>query len=406
MTKSRSEAQLDSLAEEFNKDTTLFIGSGASVDAGLPSWWELVSWLKDYASKLEINVAAANAFLNNNNCIYAASAITLELERLGGSLADFFNDCERCSIFCEAEPLELHHLIAQLPTSSVITTNYDRLLEKAYAAVGHNIQVVHKGEIDLLTNIKRNKLKDYLYKYHGCITRPEQIVLDFNQYNLEKHGESIDAECLKNLMQSKTFLFIGTGLEDPDFKNIFDYLIHINKSDSINSWAFMRNCEDQVDFYKKQFGVNVINYAGEDKDHSDLLNKLQELIKKIRDIDRSNLEGIELAVHLTEEPAAQVGALRKILVQVNEEIIPLDKQILGFVSFFDRVEKNQCIKYLTEFKGNVLDDVLIRIEFLINRQLMKKTEHYFLQVREAFSVEAAELVEDDIIEFLMECENE
>ncbi|MCH2056359.1 MAG: SIR2 family protein [Thalassotalea sp.] len=81
----------------------------------------------------------------------------------------------------------------------------------------------------------------------NSITKPEQIVLDFNQYNEEKYGNSIDAECIKNLMQSKVFVFIGTGLEDPDFNHIRDYLINVNEADSIEFWAFMRNCQDEVD---------------------------------------------------------------------------------------------------------------------------------------------------------------
>ena len=92
-------------------------------------------------------------------------------------------------------------------------------------------------------------------------------------------------------------------------------------------------------------------------------------------------------------------------VQANEEIIPLDEQILGFVAFFDNVEKIQCIQFMTEFKGNDEDVVLNRVEYLVNRNLMMETEHFLLPVRENFSVEAAELVEDDIMGFLMEREN-
>jgi hypothetical protein len=34
------------------------------------------------------------------------------------------------------------------------------LLEKTYHAAGRNIQVVYKGEVEPLNNIKRNRLKD------------------------------------------------------------------------------------------------------------------------------------------------------------------------------------------------------------------------------------------------------
>ena len=99
---------LDNLADEFNQNTVLFIGSGVSVPAGLPSWWKLVSWLRDYTREFGCNVEAAEAFLEEDDLINAASALTNELSRLGKSLADFFNDDERCNIFRIAAPQEIH----------------------------------------------------------------------------------------------------------------------------------------------------------------------------------------------------------------------------------------------------------------------------------------------------------
>jgi len=141
---------LDHLAEEFNQDTILFIGSGVSVPAGLPSWWALVSWLRDYTLSLGGDVKAANIFLNEDDVINAATALTTELKKLDKLLTDFFNDDEKCSIFRTAEPQEIHTLISQLPTSSIITPNYDLLLEKTYDMTDSPLKVVHKNETESL----------------------------------------------------------------------------------------------------------------------------------------------------------------------------------------------------------------------------------------------------------------
>jgi hypothetical protein len=251
----------------------------------------------------------------------------------------------------------------------------------------------------------RNKLKSYIYKYHGCITNPEKIVLDFKQYNAEKHGLSIDMECLKNLIQTKTFVFIGAGLEDPDFNHVRDYLIHVTQSCNIEFWAFMKNCERKVTHYKQEFGINLISYSVEGHDHSDLLNKLQELLVKISNVDERKTEAVEFAVPIIGVPDRVNGMLRQALIQANEEVIPLDEQILGFVGFFDTVEKEECFRYLNVHKGNDLNEVSNRIDYLLQRKLLKATDHFLLPVKENYSIEAAEQLEDDIMEYLMENEN-
>jgi hypothetical protein len=397
---------LENLAEDFNQNTILFVGSGVSVPAGLPSWWVLVSWLMTYTESLGGNILAAKVFLDENDVVKAATALTSELEKLNKSLTDFFEDDESCRVFETAEPQEIHKLITQLPTSSVITPNYDLLLEKAYDLAGFPLQVVHKSETESLNSINRNRLNSYLYKYHGCITRPENIVLDYKQYSSEIHGLSPDVECLKSLIQTKTFVFIGAGLEDPDFNHVRDYLIQINQPSSIEFWAFMRNCEAKVDFYKQEFGINLISYSGEGNDHSDLLNKLEVLLAKISAVGERKVEAVELINPIIVGGEDQDGLLRKTLLEANENVIPLDEQILGFVAFFDTVEKNDCYKYLNEYKGNDLKEVVNRIDYLINSKLLKQTEHFLLPVKEGYSKEAAIIAEDDILEYLTERDND
>jgi hypothetical protein len=398
---------LDELAEEFNQDTILFIGSGASVPSGLPSWLLLVSWLRDYTSELGGNVETADDFLNEAipNLIDAASALTSQLIHFKKSLADFFVEYEKCNIFRLAVPQKVHQLIAQLPTSSIITPNYDVLLEKTYRDTGSDLQVVHKEDKDLLNRILRGRLKDYIFKYHGCITKPENIVLDFNQYNAAKFEPSFDMVCLKSLIVAKTFVFIGAGLDDPDFSHVRDNIIYIIGSQRIEFWAFMRNCETKVAYYKQTYGIKLISYKGDGKDHSDLLNKLEELQLKISSKDKRKAEAASFASPVDVISNNVHGILRTKLIQVNEEVIPLDEQILGFVAFFDIVEKEKCYSYLSDHKGNDLDEVLNRIDYLVKRQLLKATEHFLLPVKESYSVEAAVKIEDDIMEYLMESEN-
>ncbi|MGF1719256.1 SIR2 family protein [Vibrio kyushuensis] len=396
---------MDKLAEDFDSDTVLFIGSGASIPSGLPSWKTLVMWLEDYTSRLGGNTAVANDFLeeSTNDLINATSALTSELESHGKSLKDFFNDDENCSIFRSAEPKEIHHLIAELPTSCIVTPNYDLLIEKVYKSLERQIQVVHKSDTVSLNKIMRSKLKQYVYKYHGCVTMPDDIVFDFKSYRKEIHGNSVDLDCLKHLIQSKTLVFIGSDVNDPDFNHIRNYVTEAYNSSSLEFWAFMKNTTpERVKFYQKEYGINLISYDEKNGDHSDLNNKLKVLLKKIREVDERKVEDIESSVLKQKEQTKTVGVLRAALVDENEKIIPLDEQILGFAALFDTVAKEKLMEYLTQFRGYEQSLVSNRVEYLLKRSLLNETEHYYLAVKGEFSIEAAVQIEDDIMEFLME----
>jgi hypothetical protein len=54
---------IEQLAQEFNQNTVLFIGSGTSLPAGLPSWGKLIDWLRDYANKFNSNLDAADTYI-------------------------------------------------------------------------------------------------------------------------------------------------------------------------------------------------------------------------------------------------------------------------------------------------------------------------------------------------------
>ncbi|MCL1078803.1 hypothetical protein D5R81_12740 [Parashewanella spongiae] len=394
---------LNKLAEIFDQDTVLFIGSGVSAQANLPSWKELVEWLTDYTSTSGGNVKTASSFIGKGDLIKAATALTDELNKTNKSLPDFFTNYKKCSIFKSAAPQKIHQLISKLPTRALITPNYDLLLEQTFNS---HIQVVHRSNIDVLNDIKHGRLRNFIYKYHGCITCPESIILNYEHYNRATHSNKIDFEALKCLLQTKTFVFIGAGLNDPDLNYIQEYLTEVLGTNSLNIWAFMKNCTDEVQFYREHCGVNLINYTGDSenpKDHSDLLNQLEFLVKKVK--EHHSLDSRSLGSDIQNTPSDTTNLVRQTLVTANEKIIPVDEQILGFVSFFDNVKKEDCIEYATGFKRFERSDVNNRIEYLINQQLLKSTNHFLLSSRNELTQEAAKLVEDDIIMFLGEYEN-
>src|SRR5205823_3425222 len=92
----------------------LFVGAGASRDAGLPTWAELVQPLrKELRLGLEADLLDVAQFYSDS---FGRRAL---LRRVSSALVQVH------------KPGHLHRALARVPAPVIFTTNYDRLLERA-----------------------------------------------------------------------------------------------------------------------------------------------------------------------------------------------------------------------------------------------------------------------------------
>ena len=127
--------------------------------------------------------------------------------------------------FCiEGEPNRsvtmFHTEIARIPNFKIIvTTNWDPLCERALNVL---VPMVEDRDIPFWDEQKRQVLK-----IHGCVTRPQTIVAtrrDYEACMTDKARGAIFTK-LRDLMATKTFIFVGYSITDPDFKRIYDEVI-------------------------------------------------------------------------------------------------------------------------------------------------------------------------------------
>lgn len=183
--------KIQELAQVFSSETILFIGSGASRQSGLPFWDELIEWLKEYCTEQGGDTSTAQKFVDKDKTrlLDAASELTHQLHQKGKSLADFFNEYEKNTLFRDAEPSKVHQLLAKLPSQLYVTPNYDLLLEKTLAQ-NEAFTVIRRGDGAKINELLRGELQSYVFKYHGCIETPKDIVLTYEHYRKEIHNDS------------------------------------------------------------------------------------------------------------------------------------------------------------------------------------------------------------------------
>nr|WP_243432111.1 SIR2 family protein [Aliamphritea spongicola] len=326
------------------------------------------------------------------------------MEPLGKTLTDFFIEYDACKIFKEGEPGELLQIIFGLPSKSFITPNYDTLIEKLYLVTfGEPITSVLPSDTQRLREIMKATSSDFIFKNHGCINQPESIVLDGVRYRQIIHSTSAEAEALKAILNTRLILFIGAGLNDPDFNHFKDATLNLFGEHAADCWAFMPSVTpEQIEHARKHRGVNIISYdvtTDEDgeQDHSDLKAKIRLLIQEIEKYSPN------VTYQTTAQEARfQEGALDNKLAEANERVSVIDKMLIGFVAISQEAAKDICKDFVTKTCNCSIEIFGERANFLVQSGLIKATENFFLTIDEEFSKEAAAYAEDAFVRFLAE----
>lgn len=181
-------------------NAAIFAGAGLSAPAGFVDWKSL---LKPLAEELRLDIDKEHDLLGVAQ--YHLNSKENQRNQLNQLLITNFA--------VAAAPTISHKVIAKLPVSLIWTTNYDRLIEKAFDEEGRVLDV--KYERTHFTTTKPNRTA-VLYKMHGDIEHPDKAILtkdDYEKY-YDSHGEFLNA--LSGALTERTFLFLGFSFKDPN----------------------------------------------------------------------------------------------------------------------------------------------------------------------------------------------
>lgn len=190
-------------------DCVPFLGAGASLGFGVPSLPTGGELAEELASVCDYQGAERQDFLRV--CQY------YELRRGGQKLRQQI--VRRLSVE-NIQPSAVHRAIASFGLTHVLTTNYDRLMERAYEDKGKSPQVtVHNNFSPENVRMKQGTVSSpIVYKLHGTLTDPlsmvctENDVIDFLVRLIYK--EPGLPESIQVLFETRPILFIGYGLRD------------------------------------------------------------------------------------------------------------------------------------------------------------------------------------------------
>ena len=131
-------------------------------------------------------------------------------------------------------PTKAHLLLPSFRWAGLATTNYDRLIERAYErpdSVQKPVPFIENG--DRVDDLMRDPKSVKLLKVHGCITRTANadcpLILTPDQYIQHRSGRSRVFEQLKDWAYEKPIVFVGHRLQDPDIRAILLELVQLGE---------------------------------------------------------------------------------------------------------------------------------------------------------------------------------
>ncbi len=260
-----------------NHRCVLFAGAGLSSGDDLPNWDGLLIELLQRAVAEDLMQPAAAAALRkavkDRKYLFVADVIKRTLGPRG-----FGDQMERIFRNPALKPTRRHELITRIPFLAVITTNYDKLLESAYARHGFipPTYTFHDAP-DVISALSQEKF--FILKAHGDIDHKDSIVLSEKDYRDVLYREPAYRAALNTIFIAKTVLFVGAGLGDTDVKLVLESVSETFSGNGPTHYALVPAkdaVDEEVAHWREFFGMQLIRYRAT-KGHPEVDDFLQDL---------------------------------------------------------------------------------------------------------------------------------
>ncbi len=228
-----------------------FVGAGFSKNATVPRGQKMPLW-----DDLGRQIAKSLADFTYTNPVEALSAYTQEFNR-----PKLVEELSRVLLVGQARPGPAHRAFCQLRFDLVCTTNFDFLLETGYQESQWYCRPVVDGDsLAVRTSVPGVTL----LKFHGDLHHPNSLVVTEEDFDAFTERHALVATYIANLLITKTPLFIGYSLEDPDFRSIWQIIKDRLGALKRQGYALAVGASTQAVRRFERRGVKVINLPGND----------------------------------------------------------------------------------------------------------------------------------------------
>lgn len=232
------------------EDVALFIGAGCSISSGAPSGAQLA---KKLWSELEPDFKEENT---NSSLQKVSEALILQ----HGNNRDALNQVLFDSL-AGLEPSAFHKLLRKIPHfRTIITTNFDSLIETAYTF--DYFQTITNDQE--LAKLKQNDI--HLFKIHGDVSHLDQIIIsesDYRRFFNSPRDKLLWSRVISEF-SSKHVVFVGYSADDQNILCLIDLIQKQLKGKAKKMFLISPSLSKTQEARLKILKINHINGTGEE----------------------------------------------------------------------------------------------------------------------------------------------
>lgn len=332
------------------------IGAGMSLNAVVPAGKKMPLWAamsKELTD--ELSDFASTSILDGISAYEHEFGRARLIERLSDIL-----------LVREAQPGHPHKEFCTIPFDIVCTTNFDFLLERQYDLTPRYVYPVVDEE---QLSINAGNAGTLLLKLHGDLRHPSRLIVTEADYDGFLTNYPLLATYLSNQLITKTAVFIGYSLDDPDFRQLWHVVSERLGRTRRMAYTIAVNARtaDVARFERR--GVKVINLPGNRDKYGEVL---AATFKELREYMRDHVIGVS---KVTEEKPLQElllprdAATRLCFFSLPLELLPFYRERV-----FPVVEEAGFVPVTADDVVSPGDNISAKLDALIDRAAVMVAE--------------------------------
>ncbi|MHA8103773.1 SIR2 family NAD-dependent protein deacylase [Aquirufa nivalisilvae] len=318
---------LDIATSLYTNSLTLFVGTGFSkymTNNKAPNWIEL---LVDCTHEIdEHNILFNQLFVSEDNKTAKDSKYELTIcaqileiaylnkkKNIKEQIANIIKSKINEKTINQTRLKHIQKFFNDHPNINIITTNYDTIFSEYILPLTSRIIV--EGSIMSRVNSGQN-----IYHIHGCINRPESLILTINDYYNFQNSNNYFSRKFFTLLQETTVTILGYSLGDFNLNSILNEVKN-SKRDTFRRTDIYYVTKDRVaevieKFYEITYGIKVIQETETDSflDFIEEEYSTAESLIKTSDILKNVISGTQF---YKDEYLKLKISLNKILIQAS-----------------------------------------------------------------------------------------